>query len=114
MRAFLPQNYLFVAPLRDSASTVEVSQFTIADPIEQPPVAPDCSKRTTEQRRLARLRCHESRPHDRSIESLSNGGKMVIQVACGSPSILTPRTKACCGHSDARATEINLPQNGPE
>jgi hypothetical protein len=114
MRALLPQNYLFVAPLRDSASTVEVSQFTIAGPIEQPPVAPDCSKRTTEQRRLARLRCHESRPHDRSIESLYNTRETVIQIACGGPSLVALRTRATCGDADAHSNEVNLAPERPE
>jgi hypothetical protein len=114
IRALLPRNSLFAAPRRDSAGTVEAWQFTVVDPIEQPPDAPDCSKRTTEQRRLARLRCPESRPHDRSIEALSDTGKTVIQAACGGLSLLARRRNGGCGHSDARYNEINLALNGPE
>ena len=114
MRALLPQNYLFVAPLRDSASTVEGCQFTVVEPIEQPPDAPDCLKRTTERDRLGTLRCVESRPHDRSLQSLSNARQTVIQVACGGPSLLSQRTRASCGDSKARSNETNLAPERPE
>jgi hypothetical protein len=77
-----------LVPLRDVAGSIEGWQFTVMDPIERPPDALDCLKRPTEQRPLAKLRCIESRPHDRLIEPLYNGGKRVIQATRGSLSLL--------------------------
>ncbi len=114
MRALLPRNYLFVDPLRDSARTVEVSRFTRVDAIEHPPDAPDCSKRATDQRRLAKLRCVESRPHDRSIESLYNARETVIQIACGDPFLVAHRMRTTCGTGDAHSNETNLAPERPE
>src|SRR5258708_4517334 len=114
MRDLLHQNYLFVASLRDSASTVEVWQLTMVDPIEQSPDAPDCLKRTSGRLRLARLRCLESRPHDRSIESLYNTRERSIQIACGGPSLVAQQTRATCGDADAHSNEINLAPERPE
>jgi hypothetical protein len=114
MRTLLLRKYLFLVPIRDSARTLECWQFTDVDPIERPRDAPDCLTRTTEQRRLARLQCVKSRPHDLSIESLFNCEKMVIQVAFAGSSILTPRTKAYYDHSNARYNMFNEPANGPE
>jgi len=113
MRTLVPRNSLLAVPLRDSARTVECWRFRIVDPIKHPLDATYCLKRAAQQLRLARLRCVESRPHDRSIEPLSNCGKMVIQVALGGPSILTPRRKVCCYHSNARSDQVKLPLKGP-
>ena len=88
MHTVVPRNFLFAAPLRDSARTIEGWQFTILDPIEHPPDARDCLKRATEQCRLARLSCLEARFHDRLIEALSDTGRRVTQAACGGLSLL--------------------------
>ena len=114
MRTLLPRKYLFLVPIRDSARTLEGSQLTDVDPIERPRDAPDCLTRTTEQRRLARFQCVKIASHDLSIESLFNCEKMVIQVAFAGSSILTPQTKACYDHSNARYNMFKEPPNGPE
>lgn len=81
---------------------------------QQPSCSPDSLKATAEQCLLAMLLCVESRPHDRSIDSLSNPRQTVIQIACDSPSLLAQRTRACCGDSDAHSNEINLAPERPE
>ena len=75
---------------------------------ERPSCSPDSPKAPSVQRPLATLPCIESRPHDRSIVSLSNTRETLIQVACGGASLLSPRTRAARGDSNSHSNEINL------
>lgn len=77
-------------------------------PLERPSTASDCLKAGTEQRPLTRPWCLESRPHDRLIEPLYDGGKRVIQPTRGKLSLLTQRSKATCDDSRVTSSDINL------
>jgi hypothetical protein len=76
--------------------------------LERPSVAPDCLKAGTKQRPLARSWCLESRPHDRLIEPLYDGGKKVIQATRGNLLLLARRKRTACGQSRASSSDINL------
>jgi hypothetical protein len=107
MRTLVPRNSLFAASLRDVAGSIEGWQFPVMDPIEHPPDALDCMKRLTEQRPLAKLRCIESRPHDRLIEPLYDSGKGLNQPIRGRLCFLARGMRAACGDSRATASDIN-------
>ena len=70
--------------------------------------SPYCLKATTEERRLARPWCLESRPHDRLIEPLYDGGKRVIQATRGNLLLLARRKRTACSQSRASSSDINL------
>jgi hypothetical protein len=77
-------------------------------PLERPSTAPDCLNASTEQHPLTRHWCLESRPHDRLIEPLYDGGKRVIQVTHGRLCFLARGMRAACGQSKASSSDINL------
>jgi hypothetical protein len=81
---------------------------------ERPSCSPDSLKGTNDQRPMATLPCIESRPHDRSIVSLSNTRERLIQVACGGASLLSQRTRVSRGDLDAHSNEINPATDRPE
>ncbi len=81
---------------------------------ERPICSPHSLEATTGQRPTSKLPCIESRPHDRSIVSLSNTRETLIQVACGGASLLSQRTRAARGDSNAHSNEINLASEHPE
>jgi hypothetical protein len=97
IRPLLPNNSLFAIPFGGSARTVKGWQFTSADPNERLLDAPDWLQATTEQRPFAGPWCLESRPHDRLIEPLYEGGKMVIQATRGRLSLLARGQRTACG-----------------
>ena len=70
--------------------------------------APERLKASTEHRPLARPWCLESRPHDRLIEPLYDGGKRVIQATRQSLSLLERGQGTACSQSRASSSDINL------
>ncbi len=80
--------------------------------LERPSGTRECLKAITEDRPLARPWCLESRPHDRLIEPLYDGGKRVIQATRGSLSLLARGQGTACGDSLASSCGINpAPEN---
>jgi hypothetical protein len=77
-------------------------------PLERPSGASDGLTAGTDQRPLARPWCLQSRPHDRLIEPLYNGGKTAVQASRGSLSLLARGKRTACGHSPASSSGINL------
>lgn len=75
--------------------------------LERPSGTRECLKAITEDRSLARPWCLESRPHDRLIEPLYDGGKRVIQATRGSLSLLARGQRTACGDSLASSCGIN-------
>ena len=69
--------------------------------------APECLKAIGEERQLTRPWCLESRPHDRLIEPLYDGGKRVIQATRRSLSLLERGTRTACGDSIASSCGFN-------
>jgi hypothetical protein len=69
--------------------------------------APECLKANSEERPLTRQWCLESRPHDRLIEPLYDGGKRVIQATRGRLSFLARGQRTDCGESLASSFAIN-------
>ena len=75
--------------------------------LERPSGTRECLKAITEDRPLARPWCLESRPHDRLIEPLYDGGKRVIQATRGSLSLVARGQRTACGDSLASSCGTN-------
>jgi hypothetical protein len=69
--------------------------------------APECLKAISEEYPLTRPWCLESRPHDRLVEPLYDGGKGVIQATRRSLSLLAQGKRTVCVDAIASSCGIN-------